>query len=554
MVFRDVTEEYDMREKINHLNLALRAIRSVNRLINKEKDIDKLIKGACENLIETRGFFGAWISILIDPTIKVRTASAGFGKEFEAFSKLLKKGDWHFPCWEHLGKAGVLLINNPLETCTDCPLASQYDTYSVVSLRLEYEETVFGMMSVSLPTRLASDPDEQSLLKEIADDISFAISSIEKDARHEKSKEALRHNEARMKSIFKASPVGIGLLKNRTFLEVNEYLCQMTGYSREELIGHSARMLYDTQEDFDYVGFEKYRQIGITGTGSVETRFKTKQGDIKQILLSSTYLDPENHLAGLTFSALDITEKKEYEMKLIQAKERAEESDRLKSAFLQNMSHEIRTPMNGILGFMDLLKEPDLSSEEKDKYISIIDKSGERLLNTINNIIELSRIESGQTELNLTEVHTGDVLQYYLEFFTPRASASNLKLSLLRQAKEEESVIVTDKRVLESIITNLVNNAIKFTPSGSIEFGNYHENNHLVFFVRDTGIGIPVDRHEAIFQRFIQAGLNKSRPHEGSGLGLSIVKAYVDMIRGKIWVESDPGKGSTFSFSIPYPA
>jgi len=218
------------------------------------------------------------------------------------------------------------------------------------------------------------------------------------------------------------------------------------------------------------------------------------------------------------------------------------------------MSHEIRTPMNGILGFMELLKEPDLTGEEKEKYIDIIDKSGDRLLSTINNIIELSKIESGQTELHLAEVKTNDVLQYYLEFFAPRASANKLKLRLLTQVEDQDSVVVTDRRILESIITNLVNNAIKFTPIGSIEFGSYRENGHLVFFVRDTGIGIPADRMDAIFQRFVQADLNLSRPHEGSGLGLSIVKAYIDLIQGKIWVESAAGKGSTFRFSIPYPA
>jgi PAS domain S-box-containing protein len=553
MVFRNVSEEYDMREKIDHLNLALKAVRNVNQLITKEKDLEKLIKGACENLIETRGFYGAWIAILNDPTKKVRTASAGFGEEFESFSKLLEKGDWIYPCRKCLDRPGVLLIKNPVKTCSDCPLVSQYHNRSVMSVRLEHEKSVFGLMSVSLPSQVASDPEEQSLLKEIADDIAFAIRSIEKDTEHKKSEQALRQNEARMKSIFKATPVGIGLLLNRNFLEVNDYLCQMVGYAQEELIGKNARMLYDSQEDFDFVGTEKYRQIGITGTGIVETRFKTKSGDIRHILLSSTYLDPENQEAGVTFSALDITEKRHYEQRLIEAKEKAEESDRLKSAFLQNMSHEIRTPMNGILGFMELLKEPDLSGEEKEKYIDIIDKSGERLLNTINNIIELSRIESGQTELHLAEVKTNEVLQYYLEFFTPRASANKLKLNLLTQVDEHESVIVTDRRILESIITNLVNNAIKFTPAGSIEFGSYRENNHLVFFVRDTGIGIPNDRIDAIFQRFVQADLNLSRPHEGSGLGLSIVKAYVDLIQGKIWVESATGKGSTFRFSIPYP-
>ena len=234
------------------------------------------------------------------------------------------------------------------------------------------------------------------------------------------------------------------------------------------------------------------------------------------------------------------------------ARERAEESNRLKTAFLQNMSHEIRTPMNAILGFLELLKEPDLKGDEKDSYIDIVNKSGERLLYTINDIIEISKIESGQADLVYSDVNISDVLKYHHSLFFPKCNAKGLLFELSPQLLPEDQLLKTDRHKLDGILTNLINNAIKFTNKGIIKFGNYLEDSTLVFYVEDSGIGIPANRFDAIFNRFVQADLNNTRPYEGSGLGLSIAKAYAEMLGGKIWVKSEVGKGSTFFFSIPY--
>ena len=259
----------------------------------------------------------------------------------------------------------------------------------------------------------------------------------------------------------------------------------------------------------------------------------------------------------------NITELKYTEQALIKAKEKAEESDKLKSAFLANMSHEIRTPMNGILGFAGLLKQPGLSGEEQQNYMVIMVKSGARMLNIINNIIDYSKIEAGQMEVELSNVNVNTVTEYFYTFFKSEAELKGIQLFLKNSLPATEAVIISDSIKFDSILSNLIKNAIKYTHSGSIEFGytiveTLHATSQLThhsflqFFVKDTGIGIPGDRQKAIFERFIQADISDKQAFQGAGLGLSIARAYVEMLGGKIWVDSEPGKGSVFYFTIPY--
>ncbi|MBU2554092.1 MAG: PAS domain-containing protein [Bacteroidetes bacterium] len=254
----------------------------------------------------------------------------------------------------------------------------------------------------------------------------------------------------------------------------------------------------------------------------------------------------------------DIDDQKKTEQDLLEAKEKAEESDRLKSAFLANMSHEIRTPMNGILGFADLLKTPGLAGEEQHKYIEIIENSGIRMLNIIKDIIDISKIEAGQMELNVKKSDINAQIRDIYNFFIPEAKSKQLKLSFVNSLPEEKAIIKTDFEKVYAILANLVKNALKYTSTGSIEFGynlaGEHQPVELEFYVKDTGIGIPKERQEAIFERFIQADISDKMAHQGAGLGLAISKAYVEMLDGKIWVESSAGTGSTFYFTLPYNA
>ena len=234
--------------------------------------------------------------------------------------------------------------------------------------------------------------------------------------------------------------------------------------------------------------------------------------------------------------------------------EKATESDRLKSAFLANMSHEIRTPMNGILGFSELLKGADLSGEQQQEYIHIIEKSGARMLNIINDIVSISKIESGIIDIYLSETDINNQLQFVYNSLKLDANNKKINLSFNCALTEKEAIIKTDSEKFYSILSNLVKNAIKYTDKGSVEFGYDKKSEIIEFFVKDTGIGISKDRQEAIFERFIQADIVDVKARQGAGLGLSIAKAYVGLLGGKIWVESEKGKGSTFYFTLPYNA
>lgn len=276
---------------------------------------------------------------------------------------------------------------------------------------------------------------------------------------------------------------------------------------------------------------------------------------------------------------------KERTKELVKAKDQAEESDRLKSAFLANISHEIRTPMNGILGFTELLKMGDITGEQQHEYSNIIRKSSDRMLNTIHDIVDISKIESGQMTVLLSDTNINKQIENVFAFFKPEAENKGIQLYFRNGLPSDQSIIKTDQEKLYAILTNLVKNAIKYTDKGTIEFGYIPtgsvmnsnakaadseksewdqpvdsdelstavaEPAKLQFYVKDTGIGIPSDRQKAVFDRFVQADIADTRAFQGTGLGLSITKAFVEMLGGRIWVESDILKGSTFYFTIPF--
>jgi PAS domain S-box-containing protein len=344
--------------------------------------------------------------------------------------------------------------------------------------------------------------------------------------------------------------------------EKNEYVfsspsCeQITGYSTEDLYRNSAlflELVHPEHRDNVVKHYLHEEQNDLNSTYSVEFKIVAKDGIEKWIehICKPVYND-KNEFIGRRGKNRDITLRENAVEELKIAKNKAEEADKLKSAFLANMSHEIRTPMNGIMGFTNLLKKPNLSGEKKQDYIEIIRKSGNRMLKTVNDIIEISKIETGQVGLNIGEVNLSELCEYLYLFFKPEAEVKQLQLNLLSSLKDHQSVIRTDEVKLNSILTNLIKNAIKYSNEGSIEVGCKVNDKFLEYYIKDTGIGIPEERMDAIFDRFVQADIEDRHAYEGSGLGLAIAKSYVEMLGGSIWLESKVGSGTTVHFTIEY--
>lgn len=353
------------------------------------------------------------------------------------------------------------------------------------------------------------------------------------------------------------SPVTVVITdKEGNIRYTNPKFTEITGYTLDEVMGQNPRILQSGEQSSEFYN-ELWKTILSGNDWHGEFQNRKKNGDLywENAVISSIVNDSRD-IAYFFSVKEDITEKKQMIADLIKAKEKAEESDQLKSAFLGNMSHEIRTPMNGILGFADLLKEPNLSGEAQQEYINIIELSGVRMLDTINNIVDISKIESGQMTVSKSEININEQIESIFSFFKPTIVQKEIQFSFKNSLPVNEANIITDHKKIHIILSNLVKNAIKFTEKGSIEIGYKRSttvlNSELTFYVKDTGVGIPQENMNIIFKRFRQGNESNTRSYEGSGLGLSISKAYVEMLGGKIWVESEVKKGSTFFFTIPY--
>jgi PAS domain S-box-containing protein len=334
----------------------------------------------------------------------------------------------------------------------------------------------------------------------------------------------------------------------------NEACFAITGYTRKEFSEDPYLWInMVVPEDREFVAKRVSNIFDEKEQSSIEHRIRCKNGQIRWIIDT---IIPKYNADGQLISydgvIQNITERKRAEQELIKAKEKAEESDRLKSSFLTNISHEIRTPMNGILGFSELLKEQKLTGEEQQEYLNIIARSGSRMLNTINDIITISKIESGEMNVSASETNVNEQIEYIYTLFKPEAEKKGIAIFFKNTLPINEAIIKTDSNKVAAILSNLLKNAIKFTSQGSIEFGCVKKNDqYLEFFVKDSGMGIRPECNEFIFERFRQGSEALNRKYEGAGLGLSISKAYIEMLGGKIWVESEEGKGATFYFTIP---
>ena len=283
-----------------------------------------------------------------------------------------------------------------------------------------------------------------------------------------------------------------------------------------------------------------------------EILLKFSNGDKKWIKDTSVPVidDKTGKVIGLTGILFDISEQKQMYLDLEKARDKANESDRLKTAFLNNLSHEIRTPLNAIVGFTTLLGEQGKLDEKGLEYMDIITQSSDHLLEIVDDIVEISKIEARIVRMAYKEINLSEMLQRLYERFKPVADRKNIILKYNPKIYEDDVIIVTDGYKLYQALKNLLGNAVKFTRDGQVEFG-FCLLDKIQFYVSDTGIGIEEEHQQNIFSSFYQAESCSTQRYDGTGLGLSITRAYVELLGGKIWFSSEPGKGSLFCFNIP---
>ncbi len=383
------------------------------------------------------------------------------------------------------------------------------------------------------------------------------IALAENEHRYRLLAENLRIAEYRSRVLIENAPDGIVMINREgRFIFASPQAMHLFGYSQEEVKIYLPQDLTHP-EDLPMVN-ETLMQLMQDPTliPTIQYRFKHKAGNWFWIESTFSNLLATPGIEAIVINFRDITERKRMIGDLVNALRKAEESDRLKSVFLANMSHEIRTPMNAIVGFAEMLSDPDLTPENRSKFSGIIQSRSDDLMHIINDLLEISRIESGNVTVLKNEIRINKILTDLEMVFRQRLKRSNypnLILQVEQALPDQQAVLNTDAYILKQVFSNLIENAIKYTPSGSIKFGYLTPSDGVViFFVKDTGIGISQANQAVIFEHFRRADIENQHHYSGTGLGLAICKGSLAQIQGRIWVESEPGKGSTFYFTLPF--
>jgi PAS domain S-box-containing protein len=414
-------------------------------------------------------------------------------------------------------------------------------------------EKVFGVMAVQSYT----DPDKYSsreleFLNIVAGQISAMI--LRRTA-----EEDLGRQKAFLEQLFEASMEAIILIDNNGIvLRSNSEFSRLFGFSAEEMLGANIDERITSLEVLDEA-LNITREAMVGNISEMETKRVHKDGHLIDVSIIVTPIHIGADIVGAYGIYRDITERKRIEKNLIAAKEKAEESDKLKSAFLSNMSHEIRTPMNAIIGFSTLLSDATVSEEEKQEFIRIIRERGNDLMRIMDDIIDIAKIEAGQVRIEIKDCQVNNLINsLYTTMNEVRKKLSKTDVEFIAKpfSPDKEFVIMTDGNRLRQVLANLIENAFKFTSEGRVEFGYTFRTDQklgplIEFYVSDTGIGIPKDKHHIIFERFRQADDSNTRKYGGTGLGLTICKNLLSLLGGEIRLESEQGSGTTFFVTLP---
>lgn len=408
---------------------------------------------------------------------------------------------------------------------------------------------------------------EIALLQTLAEASSRAIENINLYAEREErikqlkiKQQALAESESKYRLLAENSGDVIFVLdRNLKYSYISPAVKALRGFDPEEAMGQDIRdsMKPESYERAIKLINEYFNEdavnMGYPAQRSIELElFRKDNSTVWAEIKASLYYDETNKPVGIIGVSRDISERRKAEEDLIKAKEKAEESDRLKTAFLQNISHEIRTPLNAIVGFSTLMGDDNMSSEKRKEFSEIIQTSNDQLLSVITGIISLASLEAGQEQCTETEADINEILKNIYDQLNISVIPGQVDFSYQTALPDNMATIRTDPVKLTQILLNLVSNALKFTHKGHVKYGYELANKVLKFYVEDTGIGIPADMLEVIFERFRQVDNSPTRRYGGAGLGLALSKGYTKLLGGTIEVASEPGNGTVFTLSMPY--
>jgi PAS domain S-box-containing protein len=411
------------------------------------------------------------------------------------------------------------------------------------------EETAVNIMKQG-----ASDYVLKDHMKKLPIAIIEAILQKEIKIAHENAEKALRLSEERFRLIAENARDMIYLIEfepNPCFKYVSPYTTILTGYTPEEhYADFNIRTKYIHPDDVHLIELDEI--LNNSNPQPIILRIQKKSGEMGWIEQQNVVIyDDDGKIKAIEGIARDITDRKTAEVELIKAKVKAEQSARLKSAFLANMSHEIRTPMNGLVGFSSLISEKDITEEERLIYAEEINKSCKRLLDIVTNVLDISKIESGQMEVIKTPFNVHEALVETYCAYKQQCIENGLQFFFSIELENKDLQIENDKGKIQQILSIFLNNAIKFTKTGRIDLKLIQNKDELVFYVQDTGIGISKSAQKSIFEHFTQEDSLISRNYDGAGLGLSIAKGLCELIGGSITFESVKGRGSVFYLHVP---
>ncbi|MFP4555833.1 MAG: PAS domain S-box protein [Bacteroidales bacterium] len=461
-------------------------------------------------------------------------------------------------------------------TDLDLPWSKEADQYRSDDLaimkskfpKLNFEEPQTALNGDKLWLRTSKIPLRDSNGKVIG-----ILGTYDDITQSKKYNEIIELERAYFEQLFESAPEGIVLLDvDDKVIRCNEEFVRMFGYTQQEMKGKPINS-FIVSDELKEEGLHLTNTVAAGDVVMHETLRKRKDGTQVHVSILGKPIYFKGGKLAVYGIYRDITDRKVVEEELISknheieaqneeyriineelyvAKQKAEESDKLKSAFLANMSHEIRTPMNGILGFSQLLTDPNIPEVEVKQYVEVIQSCGNQLLGIINDLIDISKVESNQITISKRDTDVNKIINEQLLLFKQKAEEKGVDISCQTGLPDYKAEIVTDEGRLKQVVSNLLANALKFTNEGYIKFGYELKGDYLEFYVKDTGVGISPKHHEIIFQRFRQVETKISTQVGGTGLGLAISKAYIEKMGGEIWVDSDTGKGTTFFFTIPY--